>query len=772
MRSLGAILLAVMLCGSSQAHAEKRAALVMGNGSYRNVPSLLNPRNDATEIGELFRSAGFSVVDIRRDLGISEMRRAISDFAEAASDVDVAIVYFAGHGIEVDGSNYVIPIDAKLLRDFDIEDETVSVERILKSIEPAKRLRLIILDACRDNPFLKTMKRTVASRSVGRGLAKVEPVLSDTLIAFAAKAGSIALDGDAKNSPFTLALLHNIAAPGVDLRIAFGRVRDEVLKATNHKQEPFVYGSLGGSVISIVDAPKIAPSLSTDEIVWNAIKDSAYPVVFEEFLGKFPTSQHVTEAQSLRDELKKKQAAAEARIPPPPRADEIVWTAIKDSNYPAIFEDFLNKFPTSPHLVDARLRRDDLKKQLAASQLPPPAPADDIVWNAIKSSQDPAIFEEFVGKYPASPRVGDAQLRRDGLKKQLATAAARVTTPPAADEIVWKAIKDSRYSAIFEDFLSKFPDSPHQGDARSRFDELSKKEELDQKKIVALVPPPLPAPERNPSSTNGIDIGLKVLEQSAARALKPKATFRECAKCPEMVVVPDGIFLMGSPEKEPRRESVEGPQHKVTILHPFAAGRFAVTFEEWDICVADGGCNGYRPWDNGWGRGKRPVISVSWQDAKSYVAWLSQRTGKPYRLLSEAEREYVARAGTASPYWWGASASRHNANYNDKAAKDNPSSGSTAQKTMPVDSFQPNPWGFYQVSGNIWEWVEDCMNDGYAGAPADGSARTTGNCEKRALRGGSWISDPSLLRSAGRYGVQADGRVGNVGFRVARTLKE
>jgi formylglycine-generating enzyme required for sulfatase activity len=664
MRSFGATILALLLGSivSAQALADKRAALVIGNSSYRNVPSLSNPSNDATEVASLFRSAGFSIVDVRRDLGISDLRRAISDFAEAASDVDVAVIYFAGHGIEMDGANYVIPVDAKLSRDFDIEDETVSVDRILKSIESAKRLRLIILDACRDNPFLRTMKRTIASRSVGRGLAKIEPAVSDTLIAFAAKAGSVALDGDTKNSPFTAALLHNIASPGLDLRIAFGRVRDEVLKVTNRKQEPFVYGSLGGSVISIVDAPKIPPPLTTDEIVWNAVKDSTHSAVFDEFLNKFPASQHSKAAQSRRDDLKREQATA---VPAP---------------------------------------------------VPPPPPADEIVWNAIK---------------------------------------------------------DSRAAAIFEEYLSKFPDSSRQKEVKARLDEINKDDALNGKQLAAVVPPPhaQPAIERDPSA-KGIDLELKVLEDAAEILLKPKANFKECDKCPEMVVIPAGNFLMGSPQNEPRREAVEGPQHRVTISHPFAVGRFAVTFEEWDICVADGGCNAYRPWDNGWGRGKRPVISVSWQDAKSYTAWLSQRTGKQYRLMSEAEREYVARAGTTSPFWWGTSVSRRNANYDDKAMKDKPTNVSSGQKTMPVDSYQPNPWGLYQVSGNIWEWVEDCMNNGYAGAPANGSAWITGNCEKRVLRGGSWISDASLVRSAGRYGVQADGRVGNVGFRVARALKD
>jgi formylglycine-generating enzyme required for sulfatase activity len=765
LRSLGAMILAAALCASArQAHAEKRVALVIGNSAYRNVPSLPNPANDADQVAALFRSAGFSAVELRHDLGIAEMRRAISDFAEAASDVDVAVIYFAGHGIEIDGANYIIPVDARLLRDFDIEDETVSVDRILKSIEPARKLRLVVLDACRDNPFLKTMKRSIASRSVGRGLAKVEPAVSDTLIAFAAKAGSVALDGDARNSPFTLALLHNIATPGLDLRIAFGRVRDEVLKTTDRRQEPFVYGSLGGSVVSIVDAPTIPPPLPTDEIVWNAIKDSSYPAIFDDFASKFPASPRLAAALARRDELKKEIAAAAAHVPPPPTADEIVWNAIKDSGYPAIFEDFIGKFPSSAHLTGAERRRDELRKQIAAAQAPPPPPADDIVWNAIKQSRDPAILEEFAGKYSASPHLADARLRRDDLKKQIADAAARVPPPPATDEIVWNAIKDARAPQVFEEFLSKFPESARLAEAKSRL------QELKSSQIASIAPPQVP--EAGRSSVREGNIGLKVLSGSDEAALKQKAAFKECDKCPEMIVVPPGSFLMGSNENGPQRAPAESSRHKVTFAHPFAVGRFAVTFEEWDACVADGGCNGYKPWDNGWGRGKHPVINVSWSDARSYVAWLSARTGKPYRLLSEAEREYVARAGTTSAFWWGASISRRQANYEEKTSQDKASKGSPGQRTMPVDSYQPNPWGFYQVHGNIWEWVEDCLNDDYAGAPTDGTAWLTGHCDRRVLRGGSWVSTASALESGSRYGVQAEGRVSNVGFRVARILND
>src|ERR1700733_10390428 len=234
------------------ARAEKRVALVIGISNYQQVPRLANPVRDADAIAGLFKKAGFDVVDEKRDLGIADMRRVVREFSEKSRDADIAVVYYAGHGIEVDGTNYLVPSDAKLVSDFDVEDETVSLDRVLKALEGTKRLRLVILDACRDNPFANTMKRSLASRSVGRGLAKIEPTMSDTLIAFAAKAGAVASDGDGANSPFATALVKHIAEPGLDLRLAFGRVRDDVLKSTGNRQEPFVYGSLGGQTMSLV----------------------------------------------------------------------------------------------------------------------------------------------------------------------------------------------------------------------------------------------------------------------------------------------------------------------------------------------------------------------------------------------------------------------------------------------------------------------------------------------------------------------------------------
>jgi uncharacterized caspase-like protein len=236
------------------AFAARRVALVLANSAYQNAPALANPVNDGAVIAKTLKEAGFDVVDSRHDLPALETRRALRDFADAARTADIAVVYYAGHGIEVDGSNYLIPVDARLERDTDVYDEAFSLDRILVAIEPAKQLRLVILDACRDNPFTRTMKRTVATRGIGRGLAQIEPTSPNTLIAYSAKAGSTAQDGDGSNSPFTVALSKHLTTPGLDVRRAFGYVRDDVLKSTGNKQEPFVYGSLGGEDVPLVPA--------------------------------------------------------------------------------------------------------------------------------------------------------------------------------------------------------------------------------------------------------------------------------------------------------------------------------------------------------------------------------------------------------------------------------------------------------------------------------------------------------------------------------------
>jgi formylglycine-generating enzyme required for sulfatase activity len=311
---------------------------------------------------------------------------------------------------------------------------------------------------------------------------------------------------------------------------------------------------------------------------------------------------------------------------------------------------------------------------------------------------------------------------------------------------------------------------------RAMEEQLKKK---DESRIAVVAPPVQPAtPPSRVQPAVGVfpepQRGTTPLSPERERALKPKDSFKECEQCPEMVVVPAGSSIMGSLEGESGRMSREGPQHRVTFAKPFAVGKFAVTFDDWDACVTLGGCRGYKPSDEGWGRGTRPAINVSWNDAKAYVAWLSRKTGRTYRLLSESEREYATRAGTTTPFWWGASASTGQANYNGNTTPASASGGGQKEdfrgKTIPVDSFQPNPFGLFQMHGNVWEWIEDCWNDNYDGAPIDGSAWTAGNCRVHVIRGGSWAYPASEARSAFRSATTSDTRDSTNGFRVARTL--
>jgi formylglycine-generating enzyme required for sulfatase activity len=262
------------------------------------------------------------------------------------------------------------------------------------------------------------------------------------------------------------------------------------------------------------------------------------------------------------------------------------------------------------------------------------------------------------------------------------------------------------------------------------------------------------------------------------RCLKPKDSFTDCPGCPEMVVVPSGTFIMGSRADDRDRFDNEGPSRKVTIAKPFAVGRYEVTFAEWDSCASAGGCK-YRPSDNGWGRDKRPVMRVSWDDiTKDYLPWLVRKTGKSYRLLTEAEWEYAARAGSITRFYFGSNEKDlcDYANVADRIGKEIYADWIIADcrdgyvNTAPVGSFKPNAFGLYDMHGNVLEWVQDCWNGTYSGAPSDGAAWVKGECGTRVLRGGSWAREPRYQRLTTRNKYQTGTRSFSIGFRVARTL--
>jgi formylglycine-generating enzyme required for sulfatase activity len=243
--------------------------------------------------------------------------------------------------------------------------------------------------------------------------------------------------------------------------------------------------------------------------------------------------------------------------------------------------------------------------------------------------------------------------------------------------------------------------------------------------------------------------------------------FKECAECPSMVVIPAGEFTMGSSAAEQGAEK----EHRVTIAAPFAVSKMEITFEEWDACVADGGCGGYRPDDQGWGRGAHPVMNVSWQNAQAYVDWLRHKTGKLYRLLSEAEWEYAARAGTTTRYAFGEALSSEKANFDATNDGSGPSD-ENRQRTVPVGSFSANGFGLHDMHGNVSEWVEDCWHDDYDGrAPDDGTPwLADANCNGRVVRGGSWEDSAVELRSAARTGGDKQDQFYTDGLRIGRSL--
>jgi hypothetical protein len=302
------------MVAADPAFADRRVALVIGNSAYQNAQGLANPVKDAEAVAAMFKNGGFSVISVHHDVGYLQLKRAVRQFEDSVTDADIAVVFYAGHGLEIRGTNYMIPVDAKLASDRDVEDEAVSLDRLIASVERAKQLGLIILDACRDNPFVAKMQRpnTAALRGVAPGVGILEPSSRNTLIAYAAKNGFAIDDSDREHSPFTAALLSHLFEPGLDIRLAFGRVRDDVLKATGNKQEPLLSGTLGGGRISLVPGPDetAAPDLTAQRNDYDLVEKINTKGAWEAFLAKYPTGFYADLARQQLDRLSTPEQAS------------------------------------------------------------------------------------------------------------------------------------------------------------------------------------------------------------------------------------------------------------------------------------------------------------------------------------------------------------------------------------------------------------------------------------------------------------------------------
>ena len=363
---------AMFVVGTTAAEAAKRVALLIGNQDYRSTTALKNPLNDVQLLQKTLVDAGFDDVQVATDLDLQEMRKVLRAFEDKVEGAEVAVLYYSGHGMEMNGENYLIPVDAVLKSDKDVEDEAIALERAQRALNGASKFKLIILDACRNNPFLNTMTRSMGTRAVTKGLAKVEPEGADTLIAYASRAGTVALDGNGENSPFAEALAKYITQPGVDVRIALGQVRDEVVKVTQRRQEPFVYGSLGGAQIFLSikemnvtinnnnteqdpgkkeEDQNVAPNnVSEAAQDWNNIKDLADKELLEAFIAKHgadPVYKMLAE--------KKLKLIAEAEQKADVGADQIAWEALKGSTDAAALKRFLERYPDSKYRREAEM---------------------------------------------------------------------------------------------------------------------------------------------------------------------------------------------------------------------------------------------------------------------------------------------------------------------------------------------------------------------------------------------------------------------------------
>jgi hypothetical protein len=393
-------LICALIC-FDPARAEKRVALVIGNSAYQHVPAVPNPSRDAKAMAAMFDNAGFDVVTTQYDAGNLELKRAIRQFEDAATEADTAVIYYAGHGIEIHGTNYLIPIDAKLAADRNADDEAITLDRLVQAIDGARRLRLVILDTCRDNAFARTMKRERAAAlpEVHAGVCKSEPTGVNTLIAFAAKT-ALSLDAsDADHSPYAAALLTNLFVPGLDVRLALGRVRDEVLKKTNNRQEPFVYGSLSGAAISLVpiSAPQEAAPALTGGVKgdYELVEKIGTKGAWEIFLAQHPKGFYADLARQRLSRLASAEGGDRAVIGNPPAPPKQQVATVE---------------PPTPPTVSG------------------PSSEEQREWDKIKNSSNAELFREFIRRYPTSPLANLAQTHLEAFE-----AAARERSRLAAD---------------------------------------------------------------------------------------------------------------------------------------------------------------------------------------------------------------------------------------------------------------------------------------------------------------------------------------------------
>lgn len=738
---------------------DKRIALVIGNAAYTSSP-LANPVNDARAIGKQLRALGFDVIQ-RENLKTREIGAVYREFRSKIQPGATALFFYAGHGLQFKGQNYFPAVDSDISSEEDVPLQSLNLSQILDNMEEAKAgVSLVFLDACRDNPFARRF------RSASRGLAKVEAA-SGTLIHYATKPGSVAADGEGQNGTYTEALLAQMNEPGVPVELMLKKVSNRVVAKTKGKQEPWVEGSLRGDFYFIFQGPTtvtVQPQTDPEAEAWSAAQGIGSQAAYEAYLDSYPKGRYAAAAKVKLADLKKSEKAKPTPAPvaaPSITADDpetAFWNEVKSSNSREYYDAYVKQYPKGKYLALARL---ELKK------LDDAAKAD-------------------AAKQEAERKAAEA--RAEAERKQIAEQQKQDQL--RSEREAWDRAKTADTIASYTAYLDTYP--------KGQFAALAQAGKQKAERLAS-------EKEKQEAETRRKQAEQERLAaEKAAKEMYPGKVFRDCSDCPEMVVIPAGSFLMGSPAGEVGRQNDEGPVHSVS-LKSFALGKTEITLGEfrtftqksgyrttaeqdsgkgcfaWDASDGKWDWRAGRHWqDPGFNQNERqPVVCVSWDDAQAYVKWLNQQQRATYRLPSEAEWEYAARAGSSAARPWGDDpdqACRY-ANVADRTNGPNGHKWNNKHEcndgywfSAPVASFTPNSFGVHDMIGNVWEWTQDCWNESYTGAPGNGSAWTTGDCSRRVARGGSWDVRPQVARSAVRSRNSTSLRNFSYGFRLARTL--
>ena len=800
---------------------EKRIALVVGIGKYEFAPELQNPVNDAKAIAEALRKLQFDVAE-KFDMDNRGFERALRDFGIRASQADVAVIFYAGHGIQVGGNNYIVPADAKLERERDLVYEAMPLNLMLGELSQARKLGILMLDSCRNNPFVDRLKQAGQNRiQVNYGFARVDDTPSDTLVAMATRADQLAEDGQGDHSPYTDALLQHLQTPGLELSLFFRNVRDTVRQATNGRQEPYIFGSLGAAPFYFNPRPPNRPPV-LGEIRPLELSDRADPEPLR--IGRptdpdddqlFAQISGLPRGGSVRigdrmvligDYLTVEQLAATSFKPDATVVGDAgrfdfaimdgrggvarggVAITITPSNRapvvagPRTVRALANPLGIEPPVdpdgdpltitvtavPDRGMVRDGATLVRPGDRLPPEGLAR-LTFDPEQEAAGPA------GAFAYLTEDGKGGRTTGTVTLEIAPPGA-APTAPALEESLWQMVKGSREAADFEAFLRLFGNGTYAKPAREKLGALTPaaKPAAKAPEVAAAEPQPPPPPPPVVEAASPPAPPSPVAPQAkpepeqvaaapangngAVRNHSRSASFRDCPDCPMMVRITPGSFVMGSD----LGDRSERPAHRVTIAKPFAIGAYEVTVAEWRACVEGGGCTGGMPRMTK-PNDATPIHNISWLEAQAYTKWLSQKTGQRYRLPTEAEWEYAARGGTTGRYWWDGQTGTL-ANCKD--------CGGTQERLTPasVGSYKPNPFGLHDMNGGVAEWVADCWHADYGGAPTDGSAWTSANCRERVLRGGSWRASLNDISDTARLFYDADVRYLNNGVRVLREL--